>query len=104
MSTLPDSAKSIRRFFSYFEVPRSLRALVRARESSLIVLGAGIGALAGLAAVVMSFGVSALRALLFGVPPGQRLSALPALDPYVAVIVPTVGGLVFGLAVTALAR
>jgi CIC family chloride channel protein len=104
MSALPDSAKSIRRFFSYFEVPRSLRALVRARESSLIVLGAGIGALAGLAAVVMSFGVSALRALLFGVPPGQRLSALPALDPYVAVIVPTVGGLVFGLAVTALAR
>jgi CIC family chloride channel protein len=104
MSALPDSAKSIRRLFPSFEVPRSLRAVVRARESSLIVLGAGIGGLAGLAVAVMSFGVSALHALFFAVPPGQRLSALPTLDPYTAVLVPTVGGLVFGLAVAALAR
>jgi hypothetical protein len=53
MSVLPTSAKSAwskstRRTFRYFEIPRSLRALVRAREFGLIVLAAAVGALAGL--------------------------------------------------------
>lgn len=81
-----------------WEVPRSLRALVRARESSLVLLGAGIGALAGLVVAIMSLGVTALHALLFGVPPGQRLSSQSALDPAIALAIPTVGGLMLGIA------
>jgi CIC family chloride channel protein len=68
------------------------------------ILGAVVGALAGVVVVVMSLGVTMLHALLFGVPPGQRLSSLKALDPYIALTVPTLGGLLFGAAVYALAR
>src|ERR1700720_4634796 len=98
-----DSAPSPRLFLG-LEVPRPLRALVRARESSVAILGAVVGALAGVVVVVMSLGVTMLHALLFGVPPGQRLSSLKALDPYIALTVPTLGGLLFGAAVYALAR
>ncbi|HEY7661590.1 MAG TPA: chloride channel protein [Xanthobacteraceae bacterium] len=87
-----------------FEVPRAWRALVRARESSLILLGGVIGALAGLVVAAMSLGVSWLHWLLFGVPLNERLSALAALEPYVALTVPLAGGLAFGLALVALAR
>jgi chloride channel protein, CIC family len=79
------------------EVPRALRAYVRAWESSLVFLGAAIGALAGLVVAVMSFAVSELHAVFFGLERGQRLSALDALDPFTAVCVPTIGGLLFGL-------
>src|SRR5579863_6344034 len=92
------------RLFLGLEVPRPLRTLVRARESSLAILGALAGALAGLVVAGMSFGVTLLHALLFGVPPGQRLSSLSALDPYIALLVPSLGGLAFGLAFYALGR
>src|SRR5882762_10369258 len=87
-----------------FEVPSSLRALVRARESSLVILGALIGALAGLLVAAMSFAVTLLHTGLFGVPISERLSAMQSLDPYLAVLVPTFGGLAFGLALMLLAR
>jgi CIC family chloride channel protein len=89
---------------SHFEVPRALRAIVRARESSLLVLGAGIGALAGLVVATMSLAVAGLHTLLFKVPAGERLSALAAIDPYLAVTIPALGGLAFGLAVAGLGR
>jgi CIC family chloride channel protein len=87
-----------------FEVPNSLRALVRARESSLVILGALIGALAGLFVAAMSFTVTLLHTGLFGVPLSERLSAMQSLNPYLAVLVPTLGGLAFGLALLLLAR
>jgi CIC family chloride channel protein len=87
-----------------FEVPHFLRAQVRARESSLAVLAAAIGALAGLAVAAMSAGVNTLHALFFSVPPGQRLSTLANLNPFAAVIVPTLVGLAFGLAALALTQ
>jgi chloride channel protein, CIC family len=90
--------------FPAFEVPSSLRALVRARESSLVILGALIGALAGLFVAAMSFAVTLLHTGLFGVPLSERLSAMQSLNPYLAVLVPTVGGLAFGLALMLLAR
>jgi CIC family chloride channel protein len=104
MSTLPSSAKPTRRPYPYLEIPPSLRALVRARASGLLVLAAAIGALAGLVVAAMSLGVTVLHGVFFQVPAGQRLSALPALNPYVAILVPTFGGLAFGLAVATLAR
>ncbi|MEA2916782.1 MAG: chloride channel protein family, partial [Bradyrhizobium sp.] len=87
-----------------FEVPSALRALVRARESSLVILGALIGALAGLLVAAMSLAVTLLHTGLFGVPLSERLSAMESLDPYIAVLVPTLGGLAFGLALMLLAR
>jgi chloride channel protein, CIC family len=79
-----------------FEVPRRLRAFARARESSLIVLAAGVGLLAGLVVVLMGSGVDLLHRLLFGIRPGQRLSASLVIDPRLAFCVPFLGGLVFG--------
>src|SRR4051812_9587928 len=87
-----------------FEVPRSLRALVRARESGLILLGGAMGALAGLVVAAMSWGVGQLHWILFAVPTTQRLSALTTLPPSLAIVVPLLGGLAFGLALMALRR
>jgi CIC family chloride channel protein len=92
------------RLFIDFEVPRLLRAQVRARESSLVLLALTIGAAAGLVVAAMSAGVSILHALFFDVPAGQRLSTLATLSPVAAIMVPTLGGLAFGLAVRALTR
>jgi chloride channel protein, CIC family len=86
------------------EVPRPLRAFARAWESSLLFLGAGAGALAGLVVACMSFAVSELHAVLFGLQPFQRLSAIEKLAPSTAIAVPALGGLVFGAALLAVAR
>jgi chloride channel protein, CIC family len=77
---------------------------VRARESSLVILGAVIGALAGLLVAAMSFAVTLLHTGLFGVPLSERLSAMQSLDPTIAVLVPTCGGLAFGLVLMLLTR
>src|SRR2546421_483433 len=82
MSTSRNDAQPPRSLIARFEVPRAMRALVRARESSLIFLAAGVGALAGLVVAAMSLGVSELHWLLFGVSPTERLSAQSSLDPY----------------------
>jgi chloride channel protein, CIC family len=99
----PHPAFSPRPIFG-LEIPRPLRALVRAREWSLAILGAAAGALAGLVVAAMSLAVTLMHALLFGVPAGQRLSSLAALDPRVALAVPCLGGLLFGLAFHVLGR
>jgi CIC family chloride channel protein len=81
-----------------FEVPHRLRALVRSRESSLVLLAAVVGSLAGFVVAAMSSGVDLLHSLFFGLPFGQRLSALARLNPVLAVLVPTLGGLALGIA------
>jgi CIC family chloride channel protein len=86
-----------------FEVPHRLRAFVRAREFSLILLAAVVGAFAGVVVTLMSSGVDLLHSLFFGLPLGQRLSALTSLDPVLAMLVPTLGGLVLGVAYTFIA-
>jgi CIC family chloride channel protein len=88
----------IDRVISRLEIPRRLRALVRARESSLIALAAVVGAIAGLVVTAMGTGVDVLHRLLFQLEPGVRLSGLLRLDPAIAISVPLVGGLVFGIA------
>jgi CIC family chloride channel protein len=88
----------IDRVTSRLEIPRRLRAIVRARESSLIVLAALVGALAGLVVTAMGFGVDTLHRVLFHLGPGVRLSGLLRLDPVIAISVPLAGGIVFGIA------
>jgi len=87
-----------------FEIPRRLRALVRSRETSLVVLAAVIGAGAGLVVCAMSAGVDFLHRLFFDLESGQRLSAHALLDPVRALAVPLAGGLLFGLAMALIAR
>ena len=94
----------IDRIASKLEIPRRLRAVVRARESSLIALAALVGAIAGLVVAAMSIGVDVLHQLLFRLDPGVRLSGLLRLDPVVALTVPLAGGAVFGIATELIAR
>ena len=79
------------------EVPHRLRAIVRARESSIIVLAAGIGLIAGLVVAAMSEAVGLMHLVFFGLDPGERLSARAWITPLYAFLTPCLGGLVFGL-------
>jgi CIC family chloride channel protein len=88
----------------YWEAPARLRALVRARETSLAALALLVGAIGGLAVAAMSGAVSLLHELLFGLGHGERLSGQISLDPLRAVLVPALGGLVLGLALLVLTR
>ena len=86
-----------------FRAPPRLRALVRAREISIIVLAALAGVLGGLAVVVLSAAVNLMHAGFFGLPSGQRLSAIPSITPLQA-LVPVVGGILLGLTFIVQAR
>ena len=88
----------IDRLVSGLEMPRRLRALVRARKSSLIVLAVPVGAAAGLIVFIMGAGVDLLHQVFFHLPPGVRLSGLAHLDPILAISVPLAGGVAFGIA------
>jgi chloride channel protein, CIC family len=88
----------------YLEAPQRLRAFVRAHETSLVILAALIGIVGGVVVVAMSVAVAALHAVLFDISIRERLSNQIAIDPWRAVLVPTVGGLLLGLAFLVLAR
>jgi len=86
------------------EVPRRLRAIVRAREFSIIVLAAIVGVLAGLVVVVMGTAVGFMHLTAFGLDPGERLSGRFSLDPLRAFVAPCLGGLLFGVATAYISR
>jgi CIC family chloride channel protein len=94
----------IDKVISRLEIPRRLRAVVRARESSLIALAAVVGAVAGLVVAAMGTGVDVLHRLFFHLDAGTRLSGLLRLDPLLAISVPLIGGVVFGIAREVIAR
>jgi CIC family chloride channel protein len=88
----------------YFEAPRRLRAFVRAHETSLVVLAALVGTIAGIVVVAMSVAVAALHAFLFNIDIRERLSSQPGIEPLRALLVPSLGGLLLGLAFLLLLR
>jgi CIC family chloride channel protein len=88
----------------YLEAPRRLRAFVRAHESSLVVLAALVGTIGGLVVVAMSIAVAGLHALLFNIDIQERLSSQYSIEPLRALLVPSLGGLLLGLAFLWLAR
>ena len=88
----------------YFEAPRRLRAFVRAHETSLVVLAALIGTIGGLVVAAMSAAVQGMHALLFNLDMGERLSSQFKIDPLRALLVPSLGGLVLGVAFLLLLR
>jgi len=73
-----------------FEIPRRLRAFVRAREISLVVLAIAIGVVGGLVVGAMSALVDLLHRVLFALPAGERLSGQAVLKASVALTVPCV--------------
>src|SRR5690348_5491002 len=78
-----------------FRAPRRLRAIVRAREVSIVVLAAIVGVLAGLVVVAMGVAVNFMHSRFFGLPSGERLSAIAAITPLHALI-PAAGGIILG--------
>jgi chloride channel protein, CIC family len=88
----------------YLEAPRRLRAFVRARETSLVILAAAVGAIGGLVVAVMSAAVDFLHVALFNLNAGDRLSSQAAIDPFRALLVPSLGGLLLGIAFLLLSR
>src|SRR5437588_7176359 len=88
----------------YLEAPRRLRAFVRAHEISLVILAALVGTVSGAVVVAMSVAVAGLHAVLFNISIRDRLSSQLGIDPLRAVLVPSLGGLVLGLALLWLAR
>ena len=94
----------IARIATQLEIPRRLRALVRARESSLIALAALVGALAGLVVAGMGTAVDLLHQLFFHLEHGERLSARLTLNPILALSVPLLGGILFGAATELIRR
>jgi len=88
----------------YLEAPRRLRAFVRAHETSLVVLAALVGVIGGLMVAAMSAVVEALHVLLFNIEMGERLSSQYRIEPWRAVLVPSLGGLLLGLAFLWLSR
>jgi CIC family chloride channel protein len=88
----------------HFEVPHRLRAIVRARESSIIVLALMVGVVGWLTVVAMGDLVALMHLAFFGIDWGERLSGRVSLDPIHAFVVPTVGGLLFGLVTAYITR
>ncbi|WJR79298.1 chloride channel protein [Bradyrhizobium sp. NP1] len=88
----------------YWEAPRRLRAFVRAHETSLVALALLAGTIGGLTVAAMSGAVTVLHAAFFDLDMGERLSSQPAIEPLHALVVPSVGGLLLGLAFLWLAR
>src|SRR5262245_55724997 len=87
-----------------FEIPRRIRAWVRAREAGTVVLATVVGAFAGLVVTVMGGVVSSLHEVFFMLEPGERLSAAKTISPIAALLVPSIGGLLLGLAGLSLQR
>jgi CIC family chloride channel protein len=88
----------------YLEAPPRLRAFVRAHETSLVILAAVVGAIAGLVVAAMSMAVDGLHAVLFNLNSGDRLSSQVSIDPVRALLVPSLGGLLLGIAFLLLLR
>jgi chloride channel protein, CIC family len=88
----------------YLEAPRRLRAFVRAHETSLVILAALVGVIGGLVVAAMSAAVELLHVVLFDLDSGDRLSSQLRIEPLRALLVPSLGGFLLGLAFLIIAR
>lgn len=87
-----------------FEAPRWLRRFIRARSVSLLPLAAVIGVFSGIVVTAMGSAVDGLHRLFFALGPGEFLSAQKAVEPVLAMGIPMLGGLCFGLVSAVIAR
>ncbi len=76
---------------------RILAREIRNSDLGIVLAAAFIGAVVGLGVVIVQELVLAIHTGLFAVPFGTRLSSTTAMiEPWRAMVVPTVGGLVYG--------
>jgi CIC family chloride channel protein len=73
-----------------------LRALIRTTEPGMIALAALIGVISGAIVSLISFAIQKLHELLFGLPPGVRLTSASHIDPRLALAVPVIAGILLG--------
>jgi CIC family chloride channel protein len=88
----------------YLEAPQRLRAYVRAHETSLVVLATVIGTVGGLVVAAMSIAVEGLHVAFFNLEWGDRLSSQFRIETLRALLVPSLGGLLLGVAFLLLLR
>ncbi len=81
-----------------------MRAFVRAHETSLVALASLVGIMGGLVVAAMSEIVEMLHVVLFDLESGDRLSSQLRIDPARALLVPSLGGLLLGMASLLLLR
>ncbi|HQT75457.1 MAG: chloride channel protein [Rhodospirillales bacterium 20-64-7] len=84
--------------------PQVLRALVRTDEIWLVVLAAFLGCATGCCVWLMTETTQLVHQTLFGISPGERLSAMKWLPPVPSVLVPCLGGLALGLVTLGIGR
>ncbi|HEX2941731.1 MAG TPA: chloride channel protein [Rhodopila sp.] len=84
--------------------PQVLRALVRTDEIWLVVLAAFLGCATGCCVWLMTETTQLVHQTLFGISPGERLSAMKWLPPVPSVLVPCLGGLALGLVTLGISR
>ncbi|HEY0420564.1 MAG TPA: chloride channel protein, partial [Acetobacteraceae bacterium] len=84
--------------------PHTLRALVRTDEIWLVVLSALVGVAAGLCVTFMTLVTLQIHRVLFQLGPHERLSGQVEVDPWSALLVPCIGGLLVGLLGLAVVR
>ena len=86
------------------QVPHTLRAMVRADEIWLVMLAAALGLVSGTIVVLMSVTAQLMHQWLYNLAQGQFLSSMVVVHPLRALLVPTGGGVVLGLAGLGLAK
>ena len=78
-------------------VPQVLRALVRINELWLLTLAAWVGACAGVMVFLMTAAAQLMHQVLYSLPSGAHLSAMPQLPHWRPLLVLPLGGLAVGL-------
>lgn len=81
---------------SFLRGANSFRRRVRLSEAWFLLLAAITGWLAGLSALALGAAAHQVQRLLFGLQLGERLSALPAIDPIRLLALP-LGGILLGV-------
>jgi chloride channel protein, CIC family len=74
-----------------------VRRVFRIEEIAFVLLGGAVGVLAGIAVVMMSRILELMHELFFAIEHGTLLGAGPAVEPWRAILVPIVGGLVLAI-------
>jgi CIC family chloride channel protein len=80
----------------FLRIPHQWRAIVRADEAGLVLLGAIVGVIAGCCVALMVAVVQSLHHWLFAID-GHEVSGAAYIDPLRAAFVPAAGGILMGL-------